>query len=125
MSNFKVAIIEDDLSLANMYALKFKANGFEAFTAANGDLGLELIKQIAPDVILLDIKMPVMSGDEMLLHLRSYEWGANIRVIIMTNISRSEAPRALQFLNVDRYIVKAHHTPSQIINIVQEVIGSK
>jgi DNA-binding NarL/FixJ family response regulator len=59
----------------------------------------------------------------MLQELRSYDWGADIRIIILTNISKSEAPHALRFLSVDRYVVKAHSTPSQIVEIVKEVLG--
>jgi hypothetical protein len=55
--------------------------------------------------------------------LRATDWGSSIRVLILTNISKDEAPQALRFLRVDRYIVKAHHTPSQVIGIVHEVLG--
>jgi CheY-like chemotaxis protein len=64
-----------------------------------------------------------MSGDEMLEKLRATEDGAAIKVIILTNISKDEAPRALRLLHVDRYVVKAHHTPQQITEIIGEVLG--
>ncbi len=76
-----------------------------------------------PDLLLLDIRMPGMSGDELLAKMRSTEWGADIRVIILTNLSRDEAPSSLRFLGVDRYVVKAHHTPSQVVDIVREVLA--
>lgn len=75
-------------------------------------------------MILLDIRMPVMNGDEMLEKVRSKNWGADMRVIILTNISRDEAPMNLRLLHVDRYIVKAHHTPAQVINIIHEVLDT-
>jgi hypothetical protein len=65
-----------------------------------------------------------MGGSEMLAHLRSERWGSEIRVIVLTNISKDEAPPALRFLHVDRYIVKAHHTPAQVVSIVHEVLGN-
>jgi hypothetical protein len=61
----------------------------------------------------------------MLQHIREHHWGASIRVIILTNISRDEAPSLLRFLSVDRYIVKAHYTPSQVVAIVKEVLHIK
>ncbi len=67
--------------------------------------------------------MPIMTGDEMLVKMRSSEWGSHIRVIILTNISRDEAPSKLRLLNVDRYIVKAHTTPSQLANTVSELLS--
>jgi DNA-binding response OmpR family regulator len=78
-----------------------------------------------PDLILLDVRMPYMNGDEMLEHVRSTEWGSRPRVIILTNISKDEAPMKLRFLNVDRYIVKAHYTPQQVVDVVREVLDEK
>lgn len=119
----KIAIIEDEPSIDEMYRMKLGLEGFEVITAFNGEEGLALVKKHKPDLILLDIKMPVMSGDEMLEKLRSTEWGAKMRVVILTNISRDEAPHNLRLLHVDRYIVKAHYTPSQIVTLVREIIG--
>ena len=118
----KIAVIEDDLPICNMYKLKLEHAGFEVKTAHNGHDGLSLIKDFGPDLILLDLKMPIMSGDEMLAKVREQDWGSSFRVIILTNISKDEAPSSLRFLNVDRYIVKAHHTPSQVIEIVREIL---
>ena len=68
--------------------------------------------------------MPEMTGGEMLEKLRATEWGSKIRVIVLSNISRNEAPQSLRLLHVDRYIVKAHTTPSELASIVQEVLGT-
>lgn len=118
----KIAVIEDEHAIAQMYKMKLELSGFQAHVAGNGQEGLELIQEFVPELILLDLRMPIMSGDEMLEKLRSTDWGAKVRVIILTNISKDEAPSSLRFLNVDRYIVKAHHTPQQVIDIVNEVL---
>lgn len=118
----RVAIIEDEMSICEMYKIKLSIAGYEVRSARNGQEGLVLTESFKPHLILLDLRMPVMSGDEMLKELRQTDWGANIRVIILTNISRDEAPRSLQFLNIERYIVKAHHTPAQVAEIVQEIL---
>ncbi|MEK7153297.1 MAG: response regulator [Patescibacteria group bacterium] len=118
----KAVVVEDDHDLQYLYQLKLEREGFEVATASNGLEGLEIIKKFQPDIVLLDLMMPVMSGSEMLALLRAQSWGSDVRVIILTNISRDEAPQALRFLHVDRYIVKAHHTPAQVINIVHEVL---
>ena len=118
----KIAVVEDDFSIRDMYLLKLSLSGFDAQGAANGVEGLALAKTFRPDLILLDLLMPEMSGDEMLQQLRCEDWGADMRVIILTNISRDEAPQALRFLGVDRYIVKAHYTPAQVVDIVKEVL---
>lgn len=118
----RVAIIEDELSICEMYKIKLSNAGYSVRSARNGQEGLVLTESFKPHLILLDLRMPVMPGDEMLKELRQTDWGANIRVIILTNISRDEAPRSLQFLNIERYIVKAHHTPAQVAEIVQEIL---
>lgn len=117
-----IAIIEDDAPIRQLYKTKLELEGFDVATAENGKLGLELLEQTKPALILLDLRMPIMNGDEMLVKLRESTWGADMRVIVLTNISRDEAPSNLRFLAVDRYLVKAHHTPSQVIEVVNEVL---
>lgn len=119
----KVAVIEDDHDLQYLYQLKLENEGFLVKVASNGEEGLSITESFRPDIILLDLMMPIMGGAEMLAKLRATDWGSSIRVIILTNISKDEAPQALRFLRVDRYIVKAHHTPTQVIGIVHEVLG--
>lgn len=119
----RIAIIEDELPIQEMYRLKLTLEGFEVATASDGHEGLKLVESFRPDLILLDLRMPTMSGDEMLLHLRATEWGAAIQVIILTNISKDEAPQALRLLNVHQYVVKAHHTPAQVVAMVKEVLN--
>lgn len=124
-TQYKIAIIEDDHPIRAMYELRLKNAGFIVKTAADGEAGYELIKEFEPDLILLDLKMPRMNGDELLEKLRQTEWGAAIRVIVLTNTSKDEAPMSLRVLRVDRYIVKAHHTPSQITEIIHEVLHTQ
>lgn len=119
----KAVVVEDDSDLQFLYKHKLEVEGFDVLVASNGLEGLEAIERHRPDIVLLDLLMPVMGGSEMLARLRSKEWGSNVRVIVLTNISKDEAPPALRFLHVDRYVVKAHHTPAQIVGIIREVLG--
>lgn len=119
----QILIVEDNIALADLYSYKLQHEGFTVRVAHNGEMGLEVADAFRPDLILLDLRMPVMSGDEMLAQLRQTDWGAGIRIIVLTNISKDEAPGTLRFLNVDRYIVKAHHTPAQIVGVVREVLA--
>ncbi|MFO0882046.1 MAG: response regulator [Candidatus Saccharimonadales bacterium] len=119
----KIAIIEDDAAIAQMYRMKFEAEGFTIETAENGRLGLALAQEMMPDVILLDLMMPEMNGDEMLSQMRSTEWGKDIKVIILTNMGEQEAPESLKTLNVSAFIVKADMTPRQVAELVEQYIG--
>ena len=125
MKNKTVLVVEDEQPIATMYKYKLEIEDYVVILAKNGQEGLEQANKHRPNLILLDLRMPVMSGDEMLERLRSYEWASDIKVIVLTNISRDEAPANLRLLDVDRYIVKAHHTPSQVLDIVEEVLNVK
>jgi DNA-binding response OmpR family regulator len=120
----KIAIIEDDQAISQMYRIKFEAEGYEVETANNGKLGLELAAKMKPDIILLDLMMPEMSGDEMLTQMRKATWGKDIKVIILTNTGEQEAPAILNELSVRRFIVKADMTPRQVAEMVKAELSS-
>lgn len=121
---YKIALVEDDPDIQQMYNIKLSYEGFVVRSASNGLDGLALIQAFKPDLVLLDIRMPVMNGVQMLTKLRSKSWGATLPVLILTNISRDEVPSELQLLGVERYIVKAHYTPTQVVEIIREVLSS-
>lgn len=120
----KIAIIEDESAIRRMYALKLKFSGFEVCEAIDGKEGLVVIEQEKPDLILLDLRMPHMSGDEMLRALRATEWGERIPVIILTNISKDEAPRTLWHLGISDFIVKANSTPQKVVEKITDALES-
>ena len=120
----KVAIVEDDLAIAQMYRMKFEAEGFTVDIAENGKLGLELCETLKPDVVLLDLMMPEMNGDEMLQKMRATEWGKTPPVVGLTNIGEQEAPDSLKKLGVSAFIVKAEMTPRQVAEVVKAFLES-
>jgi len=120
----KIAIIEDDQAISQMYRIKFEIEGYEVETANNGKLGLELAGKMRPDIILLDLMMPEMNGDEMLKKLRATSWGKHIKVIILTNVGEQEAPDILEKLGVQRFIVKAEMTPRQVAEMVKAELAA-
>ena len=115
----KVAIIEDDLAIAQMYRIKFEAEGFEVEVAENGKLGLELCEVMKPDIVLLDLMMPEMNGDEMLAKMRASTWGANTPVVILTNMGEQEIPEDVKKHGVAAVILKADMTPKQVAEVVK------
>ncbi len=122
---YRVAIIEDNPSISDMYKLKLEKEGFDVAVAHDGASGYDLIKQFNPHVALVDIMMPKMGGDEMLTKVRKQPWGDKLRVIILTNISTEEAPDDLLKLDVSRYVVKASLTPQQVVDMVNEIIEKR
>ena len=118
----KIAIIEDDPVIRQMYLMKFEAAGFTVETAENGKDGVALVEKFTPDIILLDVSMPIMSGDEALAAIRAQSCGKDIPVMILTNLGEEEAPKELKTLSISSYIVKAELTPSQVVARVKEVL---
>ena len=120
-----ITIAEDDAAIAQMYMKKLLAHGYTVSVAKDGLEALAVIERDRPDLLLLDIKMPKLPGNEVLRRVREADWGAAIKVIVLTNVSKSEAPQDFRFLGVDRYIVKVHYTPTQVLQIVAEVLQKK
>lgn len=119
----KIAIIEDDPVINQMYRMKFEADGFEVQIADNGKRGVDMVEGFLPDIILLDLQMPHMGGAEALALIRSHDWGKKIPVIILTNLGEEEAPKSLRDLGIHSYIVKADLTPRQVVARTKEALG--
>lgn len=116
----KIAIVEDDQAISQMYRFKFEAENYTVNTAENGRLGLELIEKMKPDIVLLDLMMPEMSGDEMLTRLRQMPWGKDIKVIILTNKGEQEIPPSVKAEGVSAVVLKADMTPRQVADLVKQ-----
>lgn len=120
----KIVIVEDDIAIVQMYRMKFETEGFEVRFASDGEQGLRVIEKFQPDIVLLDLMMPIMGGAEMLTNMRQQPWGKDVKVIVLTNMGESEAPKDLQDQNVEAFIVKADMTPKQVAEKVKQVLES-
>lgn len=119
----KIAIVEDDPVINQMYRMKFEAEGFDVQLADNGKRGVALAESFRPDIILLDLQMPQMTGEEALKEIRAAEWGKDTPVIILTNLGAEEAPKSLSALGIHSYIVKADLTPRQVVERVKTALS--
>ena len=122
MSKPKIAIIEDDFAILQMYKAKFDASGYAVQTAQDGQSGLQLIESFKPNLILLDLMMPTMSGLEVLERIKK-KVGRDYKVIALTNMADRDTQTKLQEYGVNDYIVKAEFTPSQVEDRVRKVLG--
>ena len=120
----KIAIIEEDAVINQMYRMKFEADGFDVRIANNGKIGVELVASFEPDVILLDLQMPDMNGAEALKHIRPQDSSKTTPVIVLTNLGEEEAPAEIRSLGIHSDIVKANLTPRQVVARVEEDIGT-
>ena len=86
-SGKKILIIEDELPMLKALSDKFGREGFSILEAKNGEEGLATALEAKPDLIILDLFMPVMDGKEMMEKLRKDEWGKKVPIIILTNLN--------------------------------------
>jgi len=119
----KIAIIEDDQVINQMYRMKFEAAGFDVATASDGEAGVAIVKKFHPDLILLDLQMPNMNGVEALSLIRALRSHKQTPVIVLTNLGEEEAPDGLRKLGVHSYIVKADFTPRQVVERVKHALN--
>ncbi len=118
----KVAIIEDDIAIVQMYRTKFENEGYDVATAPDGQSGLELIDSFEPDIVLLDLMMPNMNGLDMLSKLRSQPNGRDAKVVVLTNMGDTETATKVYKMAADDYIVKAEMTPKQVAERVKTLL---
>ena len=118
----KVLIVEDDLILIEMYQRKFETEGFEVVTAYNGEEGLEKMKSVHPDIVVLDIMMPKLNGLQMLHMAKADDAIKNIPVLVLTNVFSDTDAQMFADAGVAGYLVKSDSTPDQAIEKVKNII---
>ncbi|MDP4038901.1 MAG: response regulator [bacterium] len=121
--NKKVLIIEDEASLLSALMEKFKRKGFSVFGAKDGQEGLEAALKIHPDIILLDLLMPVMDGITMLRKLRNDVKNKEIRVLVLTNLSDVDKASEAAKLGAFDYIVKSDWKINDIVKRVTDILN--
>ncbi|MDP2812153.1 MAG: response regulator [bacterium] len=125
MENKTVLIVEDDEFLLQMYATKLELESFKVLEATTGLQGLKVAQKEIPDLILLDLNLPELSGFEVLAQLKREDNTKNIKVLILTNYSQKENIDKCLELGADDYLIKAHFVPSEVIKKIKDILGNK
>jgi CheY-like chemotaxis protein len=119
-----ILIVDDERTLLSALVDKFTREGFVVLGAKNGKEGLDSALANHPDIILLDLIMPVMDGTTMLANLRKDPWGKDAKVIVLTNLSEVEkATSRLQ--GVYDYLIKSDWELKDVVRKVKEGLGVK
>ena len=121
----KVLIVEDDQLMSRMYMRVFTFEGFEVQLAENGQIGLDKLKDFTPDIILADVMMPVMNGEEMLEKLKANPATQGIPVIMLTNLADPQAAEETVAKGAIQYIVKSKYSPQEITVLVKDVLAKQ
>lgn len=118
----KIIIVEDNQSLAEIYKTRLELLGYTCFVAYNGITGLYFIQKEVPDLVLLDLMIPDISGGQLLATMRATDWGKNIPVYVISNLNETEAPKDLRDLGISGYSVKAMMTEDTVDKIVNSIL---
>lgn len=118
-----VLIAEDDLAYAHVYEFKLKAEGLDVAIAQNGAEALELIKKRVPDLIILDLVMPIVDGFTALKEIRQNPTYRNVKILVASNLLQEEDMKKARDLGADDYIVKANISIAQLIEKVKEYLS--
>ena len=119
----KVLIIEDEDILRNLLQKRISKEGYEVFTAKNGQAGLEVMKETLPDVILLDIVMPKLGGFEVMEKMRQDPKLKKIPVIIVSNSGQPVEIGRAKELGARDWLIKTEFDPQEVIEKVVKQIG--
>lgn len=121
-----VCIVDDNEDIRDIYRLKFEQEGFLAVTAKDGEEGLRIIKAERPDIILLDVEMPVLDGIGVLNILKGDPDLVKIPVVILSNIDSEDMFQKVSDLGAaEYYLVKSLTDPQKVVDITVKALAEQ
>ncbi|OIO46926.1 MAG: response regulator [Parcubacteria group bacterium CG1_02_39_15] len=120
-----ILLVEDDPFLIDIYATKLKESGFSVEVAADGEEGVRKAKENPPSLIVLDIVLPQVDGWEILKEIKAEKKLKAVPVVILSNLGqKSEVEKGIK-LGAKKYLIKAHYTPSQVVEEIRQTLNLK
>jgi len=121
MAEKKVLVVDDEIHIVHVVAIKLRNNGYEVITAANGDEAFELVCEEKPDIIVTDFQMPVMTGLELVEKLRRSEATKDIPVIMLTARDFAIEDEQKQDLQISEFVSKPF-SPKDLLRSIQDIL---
>ena len=118
--NKKILLVEDDDFLVDIYTTKLYQAGFTVDVAKDGEQALSKIKEEKPDLVLLDIVLPKIDGWQVLKKIKTDPKTKDVKVVVLSNLSEKEVLEKLKDVSFDKYLLKASHTPSQLLREIED-----
>jgi len=119
----KILLVEDDDSLANVYLARLEVEGFAVRRVPNGEDALAAATEFKPDLVLLDVMMPKVSGFDVLDILRNTPETANLKVVMLTALSQDSDKARADQLGADDYLVKSQVVIADVIERIKHHLG--
>jgi DNA-binding response OmpR family regulator len=121
----RILLVEDDDSLASVYTTRLQAEGFDIRRVADGEEALASARTYKPDLVLLDVMMPKVSGFDVLDILRNTPETANVKVIMLTALSQESDQERAKQLGADDYLVKSQVVISDVVDRIRQILAVK
>ena len=122
----KIILVEDDPFLIDIYTRKLKKAGLEIMVAENGDEALKLLQQETFDLMVLDIVLPKIDGWTILREIKELKQKnrdlEGLKIIILSNLDQKEEVEKGLKLGASKYLIKAHYTPSQVVEEIKKIL---
>lgn len=117
-----ILIVEDENALRDVYAMLFDFEKFKVYEAANGKIALKHLRSVKPDVILLDVLMPVMGGIEFLEAAEIKKNYPDVKVLVLSNLSDPKTRERVENLGASKYMLKAGVAPAELVKAVAQLL---
>lgn len=121
-STMKLVIVEDNAALADIYKIRLESIGYKCMVAYDGEAALEIIERERPTLVLLDLMVPKIAGDQILARMRASDWGKDIKVLIISNLNEADAPAGLRAMGISGYVVKINLTNDDLDRMVDQIL---
>lgn len=122
-SKKKILLVEDDLTLAQVYRSRLEMEGFNVAHVDNGEDALAKAVEFGPDLIVLDVMMPKLNGFDVLDILRNTPQTTNIRIVMLTALSQSKDQERAKEMGVDDYLVKSQVVIGDVVDRIKHHLG--
>lgn len=116
----RILLVEDDDALANVYETRLQAEGFDVRRVINGEDALAAAIAYSPDLVLLDVMMPKVSGFDVLDILRNTPETANLKIVMLTALSQDSDRERAKNLGVDDYLIKSQVVIADVVDRIKE-----
>ena len=124
MANKKVLVVDDEIHIVHVVAIKLRNNGYDVISAGNGASALKLVQEEKPDIVVTDFQMPVMNGLELIENLRSDTSTENIPVILLTARGFAIDDEQKQKLQVSAILSKPF-SPKELLRSIEDILYQK
>jgi DNA-binding response OmpR family regulator len=118
-----VLLVEDDDNLAGVYETRLQAEGFKTKRVNNGENALSTAVAVKPDLILLDVMMPKVSGFDVLDILRNTPETANVKIVMLTALSQETDRERAKSLGVDDYLIKSQVVIADVVDTIKKQLN--